>query len=594
MRNTFVLAAVVGMLAGAAAWADEALPYGVLSHRMLNTSNDPFPYWVDGRNLQPPTVLIGDVNAAVNAAYQTWEAVSCAAPAFQANGLTSNNPQITEPRDAYDLFNVSAIWITSASDPWYEYALGGGVATAASIPLSYAGTLYQCDIYINAVDYKWSTLTPTPSDALDLQTFVLHEIGHCMGLGHSEDPDDVMSPSAEYGRQRRTLTARDEAKLCEILPQTGAVGSPCMDDADCSKSNLHCVAPPLPDGGTAAKVCSQGCTPTVPGGCPEPFVCKPSNLISGASGACLPTRGDFVTQVGAPCTSDGQCGSAIGLCQPEGELPSGFPLWQGGSCTQNCAPGSAPCPAGSECLDFGGGNMRCMKSCRLGTGDCRQGYSCERFTDQVNLCVPSCHSNADCGGTGDYLCRVCDGTCQPTQNVSATIGDACQNGDQCGAGQFCLLFQLNNQLLGECSQTCATAACTCPPGSSCHALGDGERYCLRDCSGGGQCAPGFQCGLLPGGRACIPMCVDDFDCPVGTRCLNGTCTPPNMDGGSCVLCTTTRDAGNVTPKPIHPDAGDGSGSGGCGCQADPGAIAALLPITVAALFLGARRRKRST
>lgn len=588
------IASLALLLCGGVAVAQEEAPYRLLDHRMLNSQNDPFKYYVDGRMMQPSSVLIGQVQSAVDASYQAWQSVACAYPTFESQGLSTNNAGIADPRDPYDVFNVSAIWVTSKSDPLYQFALGGGIAAAASIPLNYAGTLYQCDIYLNAVDFVWSAQATTPANQLDLQTFITHEIGHCIGLGHSEEPKDVMYPGATFGAQARALSQRDIDKVCAIAPQTGAVGSPCTTDPDCGSTALKCVAPSLPDGGTAAKLCSKGCTPTVPGACPDPFVCKPSMLISGSSGACLPTRGDFVTQVGAPCTDPNQCGSAVGECQQESTLPSGLgPYFKAGYCTQNCGAGSSACPAGSACLDFGGGTNVCFKTCRLGTGDCREGYSCQRLTDAVNVCSPSCKSNADCaGGNGTFQCRTCDGTCQPTQNPSATIGDGCQASSECGAGQFCLLFEVNNQLVGQCSDSCATSQCLCPPGSACHLLGNGERYCLKDCAGGGQCPFGFQCGLLPSGKACIPACLDNFDCPVGATCQSGQCTAPD-DGSMCALCTSTNDAGTVTPKPLVDAGSGGGGSGGCGCAASPGVIALLVPPALFALLQGARRRRQA-
>ncbi len=565
----------------------QAIPdYGLLGFKMVHSAEDPFRYYIDGR-------MVGQLSAAqvqpqVQAAYATWQAVSCAYPAFESLGLSTNNPQIVDVRDTQDSFNVTAVWITSNADPYYAYALGGGTAAAASVPLSYGGTLYQCDIYLNAVDYQFAFQTPTPAGFLDLQTLILHEVGHCLGLGHSDEWDDVMWPSAGVGAQRRALTQRDVDVLCGLYPQTGAVGSPCTNDASCGNAGLECIQPSLPDGGTGPSFCSKGCVQNVPGECALPFVCKPSTLISGHTAACLPSRGDFVTQVGAPCAQHNQCGSAVGLCQQEGVLPSGGPAWPGGYCMQACGAGNTPCPSGSECVNLAGSDL-CMKTCRLGSGDCRFGYTCAHATDAINLCVTSCVNDQDCGDPNQFLCRQCDGTCLAKQRPTGQVGDLCEQSSQCGPEQFCLTFQGAGSV-GVCSKTCGTACSACPTGASCHPLGDGNHYCLKDCTQGtGSCPFGYQCGLLPTGRGCIPGCQTNADCPVGNVCHNNECRGES-DGGACVLCPT--DSGVTGPPPPRPDAGQGGGNeGGCGCSsaATSGLFWAGLPL----LLLFAQRRRKA-
>ncbi len=584
------------LLAGVSVAQEPPPPYHVLDFRMVHSAEDPFLYYVDGRTQPgpPPSVIIGQIQQHVDAAYQTWQNVPCAYPAFQSQGLSTNNLQIADPRDPQDKFNVTAIWVRSAQDPYYGFALGGGTAAASTVPTAYAGSLYQCDIFLNAVDFQFSTQSPTPAGHLDLQSIVLHEIGHCLGLGHSDDFRDVMWGTQTYTQQRRALTQRDSDMACQLYPQTGAVGSPCNMDADCGNATLRCIRPPQQGGGTGPGMCSKGCQPTVPGGCDSPFACKPSTLIAGSPGACLPTRGDFLTQVGAPCGAHNQCGSAVGLCFEQGSLPSGAPAWKDGYCTQACSAGNTPCPQGSECVTLQfqtGPEEMCLKSCRLGSGDCRFGYTCTRATETLNLCVPSCATNADCGA--GHSCDTCDGTCRPIQNASAQIGDLCTQSSQCGSAQFCLTFEGAGPV-GVCSQSCGTACTNCPGGASCHPLADGNLYCLEDCVAG-ACAPGFQCGLLPTGRACIPGCTQNSECPVGTRCFEGQCTSGSQDGGTCALCPA--DSGVTGPPPPKPDAGTGTGggNGGCGCGATEGGSASLVWIALLGLAaVGVRSRRRSS
>jgi len=564
------------VLLAAAVQAAGPVPLGYL---VPNGPGNPFEYYVDGRFPGGAGgVTQADAQAATQAAFQAWENVACAWPDFEFKGLSTANPNVADPRDPYDAFNVATVWINDPADPYYDFALAGGGAFAAALPLTYGGNVYQCDVYANGVGNPFSAATPTPLALKDLQSALLHEVGHCLGLGHSGDFQSVMYPVLDSGKQARDLRQLDVDALCALYPQTGAVGSPCTVGVagTCGAANLACIQPPTAAGAPGPAFCSKGCTPAggVNSACPAPWACKPSNLVPGSAGACLPTSGDAVTQVGKPCTAGAQCGSALGFCQPEAELPSGAPAWKGGACAQLCGDGRPDCPAGSACADFGNGQLQCVQTCRLGTGDCRDGYACVFVAEGYPaLCLSACATDADCNGgaaTGNFLCRTCDGLCLNRQSGFSGIGDTCTETLDCGTGQVCVKATLGNAQEGICSQTCADGCSSCPGGTACHPLGeDGTPWCLVDCQVTG-CPSGQRCALLPSGRACLPACVMDSQCPVGLSCIGGECMSPEQLDGGCLLCS--KPDGGGRPLDGRPkDAGTGSGSAGsCGCDASAG------------------------
>jgi hypothetical protein len=72
----------------------------------------------------------------------------------------------------------------------------------------------ECDMrFSNRFNWYTGTGTP-PADQVDWWSVAIHEMGHCLGLGHELriiNPKPVMYPSLEAGEVRRTLTPDDIA-----------------------------------------------------------------------------------------------------------------------------------------------------------------------------------------------------------------------------------------------------------------------------------------------------------------------------------------------------------------------------------------------
>ncbi|WP_426746867.1 adhesin [Myxococcus faecalis] len=585
-------AVVLGLLLAATAAAQQVLEYRDLGYRVLSTPSDPFVFYVDGRAAQPAGNDLALVTAASRAAFETWQGTTCAWPTFSFpadGGVATTGSPMANVDDPGDRFNVVPIWVTSATDIHFQDTLNGGDRPAAARALTFGGYVYQCDVYLNAVNYAWSTLTPTPAGRMDIQSVLTHEIGHCLGLGDSfEAIGAVMFFDLPTGVTRRQLADYDRTALCRFYPKTGAVGSPC-ESGTCT-TGLTCVTAPSTVSGKDLKVCAKGCFGNTSGECPAPYVCRDSSLVNGYTKACLPALPDGVTPVGRECTPGPRsCGNTNGVCIAPVDPPSGngeFDRWDLGYCTETCS-GEGSCPAGAECSDVPGQGSICLKTCTPGGSDCRPGYTCET-RPEGNLCVPGCYGDADCDSNS--VCRTCDRVCVPRQTAGRQVGDACTADAQCGTNQYCLFAEGGTE--GVCAQPCSVAACACPGGTSCQVVNkEGERACVRACSAT-SCDATLRCGTVEqGSSACLPVCRTEKDCAPSMLCsAAGTCYDPlaKPDAGSCTLCN---DAGTPPPPPV--DAGPPKGPGGpdgCGCQGAPVSAAAFLGGLVLLLLVAGRRR----
>ena len=76
--------------------------------------------------------------------------------------------------------------------------------------------VYEADIRLNGRNFNFFWGDDPVAGRVDIQSLVLHELGHVLGLAHNATPQSVMAKSLPSATLRRNLSADDENSIrCE-------------------------------------------------------------------------------------------------------------------------------------------------------------------------------------------------------------------------------------------------------------------------------------------------------------------------------------------------------------------------------------------
>lgn len=154
--------------------------------------------------------------AALTHAFQQWSNVICknGQPAsIQINVGDDVSTGAVEYNPSQG--NVNTVFFEDRE--WTSRGIENGNLSKAVVSFDKkTGAIWDVDIAFNTATVEFNF--GETDQAFDLETTALHEIGHFLGIAHSDAADSVMYPTIVPGERRRTLSQDDMDAICEAYP----------------------------------------------------------------------------------------------------------------------------------------------------------------------------------------------------------------------------------------------------------------------------------------------------------------------------------------------------------------------------------------
>lgn len=317
----------------------------------------------------------------ISASYAAWEQPCCSNFRSQYGGTT----QLTAD-------NNNGRMVLSWEDSQWDPLFGDPNTIGVTLTTVWSDcSISEAPILFNGVNFRFTT----SGQGTDLQSIATHEIGHSLGLGHSNVFQSTMYPSYMGGTGARTLHQDDIDGVCALYPKPCT----CITTNDCIEGDI----------------CQNGLCRNVP--CTSDSNCQSGLVCQASTGKCIIP----------PCTDDASCGAGF-TCQANGTCTVNCPVCrscesnndcganavciQSGKCVVFCQQGGL-CPGDSECYNLQGNYVCSSPDSNI---LCPDDYTC--------IEIPSCTSNSDCTPGDSCVAGKCEGPCA---DITCPQGQICRD-----------------------------------------------------------------------------------------------------------------------------------------------------------------------
>jgi hypothetical protein len=155
------------------------------------------------------------IESAAEAAISAWSGLFCQGEG-EATLLTTRLADVRCDLTEFDFSGPNANTIIFRDTFWDHKGIENVLAYTTVSFSRTTGEIRGADIDVNTA-YNIFTTGEDRVDK-DLQSILVHEVGHLLGLAHSDDPTSVMDAQYAPGTILRKLQPDDQAALCAAYP----------------------------------------------------------------------------------------------------------------------------------------------------------------------------------------------------------------------------------------------------------------------------------------------------------------------------------------------------------------------------------------